>query len=204
MNYQNLNDYELVSYCCENNDEARNLLLKKYEPLIASIAYRMTKSCPYIGLEKSDLMQEGLIGLNHAIEYFNDQKDISFYTYAKTCIERRLISVVVSARRLKHKALNESISLDMENEDTSFDKILKDDSFNPEEIMLDKEKTDFLLTGIRSNLTEFELQVFDLMLSYFNYREIADILDRDVKQIDNAIQRIKMKVKEKIKELNAE
>jgi len=114
MKYQDLNDYELISYAYENDEEATNILLKKYEPLVASIVIRMMKSCSYIGLEKNDLMQEGLIGLNHALEYFNEQKDISFYTYAKTCIERRVISAIISAKRLKHKLLNESVSLDLE------------------------------------------------------------------------------------------
>ncbi len=202
MKYQDLNDYELISYAYENDEEATNILLKKYEPLVASIVIRMMKSCSYIGLEKSDLMQEGLIGLNHALEYFNEQKDISFYTYAKTCIERRVISAIISAKRLKHKLLNESVSLDLEEDNATSDKFLKDNSFNPEEMILDAETTEYLLTQIRSTLTEFELQVFDLMVSSFTYREIADMLDRDKKQIDNAIQRIKTKVREKLKEMS--
>ena len=105
MDYQDFNDYELISYVYESDEESRNLLLKKYEPLITSIASRMYNTCPYVGLEKSDLIQEGMIALNHAMEYFNEQKDITFYTYAKTCIERRLISVIASAKRLKHRAL---------------------------------------------------------------------------------------------------
>ncbi len=202
MKYQDLNDYELISYAYENDEEATNILLKKYEPLVASIVIRMMKSCSYIGLEKNDLMQEGLIGLNHALEYFNEQKDISFYTYAKTCIERRVISAIISAKRLKHKLLNESVSLDLEEDNATSDKFLKDNSFNPEEMILDAETTEYLLTQIRSTLTEFELQVFDLMVSSFTYREIADMLDRDKKQIDNAIQRIKTKVREKLKEMS--
>lgn len=202
MNYQDLNDYELISYAYENDEESRNILLKKYEPLIASIVSRIMKSCSYIGLEKSDLMQEGLIGLNHAVEHFNDQKESSFYTYAKTCIERRIISAVVAAKRLKHKLLNESLSLDLEEENSTSDKFLKDNSANPEAIVIDEEKTKYLTNEIRSTLTEFEFQVFDLMISSFTYREIAAILDRDKKQIDNAIQRIKVKVKEKLKEIN--
>ncbi len=201
MDYQNLNDYELISYVYENDEEARNILLKKYEPLISSIVSRMMKSCPYIGVDRSDLMQEGLIGLNHAMDYFNDQKDITFYTYAKTCIERKLISAIVASKRLKHRPLNDSIPIDSEGEDAVPDRFLKDNSFNPEEILLDETKTEFLMKEIKKSLTDFELQVFELMISSFNYREIAEILDKDRKQIDNAIQRIKMKVKEKLKEI---
>ena len=138
MTYSELNDNELIYYINENNEEANNLLIKKYEPLIISIVNRMMKSCPYLGLEKSDMIQEGMIGLNHAIGYYNEQKDITFYTYAKTCVERRLISVIVSAQRQKHKNLNESISFDTEDDGT-IELFLKDESTNPEKIVMSKE-----------------------------------------------------------------
>ncbi len=199
MDYRDLNDYELISYVNENDEDARNIILKKYEPLISSIVSRMMKSCPYVGLDRSDLMQEGLIGLNHAMDYFNDQKDISFYTYAKTCIERKLISAIIASKRLKHRPLNDSVSIDSDEEDSVPDRFLKDNSGNPEEILLDEAKTEFLKKEIRESLTDFELQVFELMISSFNYREIAEVLEKDRKQIDNAIQRIKAKVKEKLR-----
>ncbi len=201
MNYSELNDYELIYYINENNEEANNIIIKKYEPLIISIVNRMMKSCPYLGLEKSDLIQEGMIGLNHAIGYFNEQKDITFYTYAKTCVERRLISVIVSAKRLKHKNLNESISFDTED-DGSLEFFLKDDSSNPEKIVVAEESKNEIINLIKDKLTDLENQVFDLMISYFNYKEIAEMLDKEPKQIDNAIQRIKIKVKDAIKMYN--
>ena len=151
MNYSDFNDYELIEYANENNEDANNILIKKYEPLIHSIANRMLKSCSYIGLEESDLVQEGMIGLNHAISYFNEQKDIIFYTYAKTCIERRMISTIIAAKRLKHRVLNESISLNADNEDISFDKILKDESSNPEKIVMDSEETEKLIESIKDS-----------------------------------------------------
>ncbi len=201
MDYSDLNDYELIYYINENNEEANNIIIKKYEPLINSIASRMLQSCPYLGLEKSDLIQEGMIGLNHAIGYFNEQKDVSFYTYAKTCIERRLISVIVSAKRLKHRNLNESVSFDTE-EDGSLDYLLKDETSNPESIVLDKQETEDIIELVKEKLTDFEFQVFNLMLYYFNYREIAQILDKEPKQVDNAIQRIKVKVRDEIRKYN--
>lgn len=201
MDYTSLNDYELISYIQENNEDANNLIIKKYEPLINSIATKMISHCPYLGLEKSDLIQEGMIGLNHAIGYFNEQKDITFYTYAKTCIERRLISVVVSANRLKHKNLNESISFDTADEGT-IEFFLKDETTNPETIVVNKEEKNDIINKVNNRLTDLEKQVFELMLSYFNYKEIAKILEKEPKQIDNAIQRIKIKVKEILKNQN--
>lgn len=201
MEYKDLNDYELISYINDNNEEANNLIIKKYEPLIINIATRMIKTCPYLGLEISDLIQEGMIGLNHAIGYFNEQKDITFYTYAKTCIERRLISVIASAKRLKHKNLNESVSFDTED-DGAIDALLKDESLDPEKIIISNEQTTELINNIKSKLTDLEKDVFELLIMYFNYKEIAAILDKEPKQIDNAIQRIKSKAREELKVIN--
>ncbi len=200
MDYSKLNDNELIYYINEHDDEANNIIIKKYEPLISSIASRIIKNCPYLGIEKNDLIQEGMIGLNHAIGYYNEHKDITFYTYAKTCIERRLISTVISAQRLKHKNLNDSISFD--SEDGTLDFILKDDSTNPENILLEDETTEELINLIKKKLTDFESDVFDLLISNFNYKEIANMLDKEPKQVDNAIYRIKNKAKEVLNDYN--
>ena len=201
MSYEDLNDYELISYINESDEESKNILLKKYEPLINNMANKIIRTCPYLGIEVSDLVQEGFIGLNHAMGYFNEQKNITFYTFAKTCIERKMISVIISAKRLKHKNLNESISFDTED-DGMLDYLLKDETLNPEKIVIDKKETDDLINLINENLTELESDVFRLMLSDFNYKEIANILEKEPKQIDNAIQRIKSKSKEIIKKYN--
>lgn len=201
MSYEDLNDYELISYINKSDEESKNILLKKYEPLINNMANKIIRTCPYLGIEVSDLVQEGFIGLNHAMGYFNEQKNITFYTFAKTCIERKMISVIISAKRLKHKNLNESISFDTED-DGMLDYLLKDETLNPEKIVIDKKETDDLINLINENLTELERDVFRLMLSDFNYKEIANILEKEPKQIDNAIQRIKSKSKEIIKKYN--
>lgn len=198
MDYNDYNDYELLNYVAEGNEEANNIILKKYEPLINAIALKMLKYCNNSGLEKSDLVQEGLIGLNHALNFFSEQKNTTFYTYAKTCIERKMISAVISSNRLKHKILNDSLSYD--DEDSFFERIFKDDTTNPELIITDLDMEEELLTKIKENLTDLESQVFELMLSSFSYKEIADILDKDVKSVDNTIQRIKTKVKKILEE----
>lgn len=199
MEYSDYNDYELISYISEGNEEANNIIIKKYEPLINAIAFKMFKYCSGTGLEKNDLVQEGMIGLNHALSHFQEQKDTTFYTFAKTCIERRMISTVISSKRLKHKILNESLSYDNDSEDTSFERIFKDDTMNPENIVIDIDSEDDLVRRIKKNLTDLEDSVFELMISGFNYREIAEILDKDVKSVDNTIQRVRNKVR---KEMN--
>ena len=193
MEYKDFNDFELLSYVSENNEDANNILIKKYEPLINKIASKMILYCKNNGLEKSDLIQEGMIGLNSAINRYREQNNVLFYTYAKTCIERRIISTVIASNRNKNKILNESLSLD--DEETSLFNFIKDSTLNPEKLLLDVELEEDLLFKIKSNLTDFEDQVFTLMISGFKYKEIAEILGKDNKSIDNAIQRLKAKIK---------
>lgn len=202
MNYRDYNDYELVSYVKENNEEASNILFEKYRPLIIKLANKMINYSPNSGLEISDLIQEGMLGLNTSINSFDENEETSFYTYAKTCIERKMISTIVAARRQKHRILNESLSLEIYNDNdeaTLFDKLVADNSYNPENIIVESENEDLLIKSILNNLTTFEQQVFELKISGFKYKEIADILDKDAKSIDNALNRIKNKIRDIIK-----
>lgn len=199
MDYHDYNDFELLSYIEENNEEASEILFKKYEPLINSFASKMYNYCKNSGLELNDFVQEGRLGLNLAINNYNHNKNAKFYTYAKMCIERNMISMALRAKRLKHKVLNESISLEFdEDERYKINSIISDDSYNPEKQVLDYENEKELIENIKNVLTDFEKQVFELKLSSFTYKEIAEILDRDPKSIDNALQRIKVKVKEQL------
>ena len=198
MEYKDFNDYELLNYIAEGNEDANNIIIKKYEPLINKIAIKMLAFCKNNGLEKSDLVQEGMIGLNHAIERYHEQRDVLFYTYAKKCIERKIISVVIGSNRNKNKILNESISYD--DEENMLLRFIKSQTPSPEEEILNLEIEEKLLQKIKKILTDLEQQVFDLLISGFKYKEIAQILDKDDKSIDNAIQRIKGKIKNILKE----
>ena len=193
MDYKDFNDYELLSYIAEGNEDANNIIIKKYEPLINKIASKMLPYCKNNGLDLNDLVQEGMIGLNHAIDKYHEMGNTLFYTYAQKCIQRKIISVVISSNRNKNKILNESISYD--DDENLIMKFIKDSSFNPEEAMIDEELGNDLKDKITSSLTDLEEQVFTLLINGFKYKEIAEILDKDQKSIDNTIQRLKTKIK---------
>lgn len=193
MDYKDYNDYELLSYIAEKNEDANNIMIKKYEPLINKIASKMLPFCKNNGLELSDLVQEGMIGLNHAIDRYQERENILFYTYAKTCIERKIISVVIAANRSKNKILNESISYD--DEENLLLNFVKSDSLSPEEAVVNLELEETLMNEIKEVLTDLEDQVFELLISGFKNKEIAMILDKDQKSVDNAKDRIKIKIK---------
>ncbi len=196
MDYKEYNDYELLDYIAENNEDANNIMYKKYEPLIYKTAKRMYKHGKKLGLELNDLIQEGMLGLSKAIDAFDEHGDTMFYTYAKLCIERKMLSYVISSGRSHQKALNESISIDSAFSDLEY--AFKNDTSNPEKILINEEKKQDLINKAKDILTDFELQVFDLKASGFNYKEIAELLDKEPKAVDNAIQRIKNKLKSEV------
>jgi len=198
MDYRDYNDNELLSYVAENNEDATEILYKKYMPLVTNIAKKLYVYSKNNGLEVNDLIQEGMLGLTGAINEYNENKNASFYTFAKTCIERKIITAVTASRRLKHKALNDSIPLETTrvNDDNIvfFEEIVGDNNKNPENMLMDSENFNEILKIAKSKLTDFELQVFELRISDFGYKEIDEILEKDSKSIDNALQRIRLKL----------
>ena len=199
MDYKDYNDYELLNYIAENDEVATNIIYKKYEPLIYKISKKMLKYTKNTSIEINDLMQEGMLGLSKAIERFDQDSEASFYTYAKKCIERKILTFIVTSNRLKQRTLNESLSIDATyNSVNDVDYLFKSDVSNPESILISEEKRNELINQATKVLTDFELQVFELKIYGFDYKEIAEIVDKDYKAIDNALQRIRNKLKDKI------
>jgi len=135
-----------------------------------------------------------MLGLNEAINSFREDKEANFGTYARVCIQRRIVSVVKSTNAKKNMILNSSISLE-DDETNSFDKYLSDNSLNPSIMVEDFDNTEHIFNELDNLLTDLEKQVFELKKDGFDYKEIADILEKDTKVVDNAIQRIKTKLK---------
>ena len=104
-----------------------------------------------------------------------------------------MISIAVGSNRDKNRILNESVSYD--DDESKLLKVLKDNNPSPEEVIVDLELEKDLMDRIKLELTDFENQVFDLLVAGFEHQEVADLLDKDKKSIENAIQRIKSKIK---------
>ena len=199
MKYSDMNDYELLSYVSEDGS-ANEMTFQKYKPLIVETANKMYVYCKKMGIEVNDLVQEGMVGLSNAINTFSESHETTFYTYASRCINRKIISYIIRLGRLKNKILNESVFLELYDEDQSngFGKSLADNSYNPENILINEESKQEILDIIDNNLTEFEKEVINLKINGFKYKEIADMLGKDVKYIDNCIQKIKNKIRLKL------
>lgn len=197
-----MNDYELLSYVSED-ESANEIIFEKYKPLIVEISNKLYIYCKKFGVEINDLIQEGMVGLSGAINSFDDSYDTTFYTYASRCINRKIISYIIRLGRVKNKALNNSVFLELYDEDQSngFGKELADNSYNPENVLLNEEGKNQILSIIDTYLTDFEKEVINLKINGFKYKEIADILGKDSKYIDNCIQKIKNKIRSRLNEI---
>lgn len=180
-----------------------DFVMDKYKNLVKSKA----KSMYILGADSDDLIQEGMIGLFKAVRDFDSGRDASFFTFADLCISRQMYTAVQASRRQKHIPLNTYISLyatTQENfersaEDTALVNILALKSEqSPEEMVIDKENVEQIERTIEKELSLFEKQVLDLYMTGMRYTQIAKVLGRDEKSTDNALQRIKTKLRKAI------
>ena len=183
------NDYELVSLAQEGNEEAIDIIYKKYKPIIVKKSKNAILYASHHGIDINDIMQEGYIGLDEAIKGFSQDDKATFYTFANLCIDREIVNYLRKTTRGKNKLLNEAIAIDEGLENVISDDMDIEYSF----ILRDNEKK--FMTEIYEELTKFEKEVFDFKIKGYNFEEIANILDRDVKSIYNTFHRIKQKSK---------
>lgn len=182
-----LSDEELIYEIRDGHSHYMDYLLEKYKPLVKSRA--ATKFLE--GGDPDDLIQEGMIGLYKAVRDYDpaNEKGASFFTFAQLCIDRQLYKAIEASQRQKRFALNDAVAY----EEEELDKYSVTGDENPEQIFLDQENADETISLILDALSRTEKVVFNLMLRGYSYREIAEIMDRSPKSIDNAIQRIRKK-----------
>lgn len=189
--YEGYTDERLIEMMRSGDGMVEEYLLNKYKPLVRKKARAMY----LIGGETDDLIQEGMLGLFKAVRDYRQKKDASFLTFATLCIERQLYNAIQSSNRKKHTPLNSYVSLS----DEEFDLELRQLSGqNPEAIIIDQENTAGMEQKIRESLSSFENQVLKMYLEGADYIAIAEELERTPKSIDNALQRIRAKVKDAI------
>ena len=203
MKYNEYNDYELVDLIAESNENAEKIIYEKYRPLVIYKAKKFYSLVKNTGVDMNDLIQEGYIGLSQALKDYKDNRSAQFKTFANLCIEREMISFVKTLHRMKHQALNESITVHFnKNTDNMFIDFISDEESDPMNYILDKEKEKELAKIIDEKLTDNEKQIYNLRIANFTYQEIADLLDLKKKSVDNYLQKIKQKIKTSLSEYN--
>ena len=190
----------LLEKAQRGDGDAMTALLEKYKSMVRALARPLF----LIDGEQDDLVQEGMIGLFKAIQTYDGEKGAAFESFANTCIRGQLYTAVKKSNRKKNQPLNTYISLySVENGDESadqdgvfvIDKTVPVWQNNPERIVVGREYQRDFREKVYRHLSKMEMQVLDLFLQGLTYQEIAARLDKAPKSIDNALQRIKGKIK---------
>lgn len=182
-----LSDEEVVEVAKSGNEVALNHLMARYRNLV----YKVAGNYFVNGGELEDIVQEGMIGLYKAVQGFDKKADSSFGAFAATCVKRQIITAVKASTRKKHLPLNSYVSLsDKETEQSP----LAPEGAEPLSVILDKEYRHSISVKINRVLSKFELRVLFCYLDGMSYNEIAAIVEKDPKAIDNALYRIKKKL----------
>lgn len=193
--FTEMTDEELVNLVHSGNTEALDFLITKYRHFVRMKA----RSYFLIGADKEDIIQEGMIGLYKAIRDFRSDKLSSFRAFAELCIIRQVITAIKTATRQKHIPLNSYVSLDKPIYDEESDRTLMDvltgnGADDPEELMINNEEFLYMEAKMGEVLSTLEREVLALYLDGQSYQEISEKLERHVKSIDNALQRVKRKL----------
>ncbi|OCA88584.1 RNA polymerase sporulation sigma factor SigH [Pradoshia sp. D12] len=193
--YGHMEDELLVDRVHQGDSGALDFLIHKYRNFVRAKA----RTYFLIGADKEDIVQEGMIGLFKAIRDYKEDKLTSFKAFAELCITRQIITAIKTATRQKHIPLNSYVSLDKPIYDEESDRTLMDvitgvKVMDPEELIINQEEFDYIELKMSELLSDLERKVLSLYLDGQSYQEISEELDRHVKSIDNALQRVKRKL----------
>ncbi|NPC90820.1 RNA polymerase sporulation sigma factor SigH [Bacillus sp. WMMC1349] len=190
-----LEDEQVIEMVHVGDSDALDYLITKYRNFVRAKA----RSYFLIGADREDIVQEGMIGLYKSIRDFKEDKLTSFKAFAELCITRQIITAIKTATRQKHIPLNSYVSLDKPIYDEDSDRTLLDvisgaKVMNPEELIINQEEFDDIELKMGELLSDLERKVLALYLDGRSYQEISEELNRHVKSIDNALQRVKRKL----------
>lgn len=197
--YRQYSDEELLQRLRDGESSITDYIMDKYKGLVRNKA----RSMYILGADNDDLIQEGMIGLFKALRDYDSGRDASFATFADLCVSRQVYTAVQASRRQKHIPLNTYVSLSggqsPDSEEGEMAGVLAARfEQSPEDLVIDRENVDRLEKIIAKELSAFEKQVLDLYLTGMGYQQIARVLGRDEKSTDNALQRLKNKLKKQL------
>lgn len=198
--FKNIGDDRLVELAQQNDKDAEQYLLMKYHRFVIS----KVNGFFIQGGDLDDLIQEGLIGLYKGIHSYDQNECTTFRGFADICIKRQVISAIRTANRLKNQPLNNSISLSdsPKDEETRMmdDLIGTKVDYNPEDIVLGKERLAQMEKEIKGKLSQLEWSVFFEYLSGTSFEEISNDLKLPIKSIYNALDRSRKKISQFLQE----
>ncbi len=194
-----LDDETLVVLSQNGDTKAQDYLIQKYKNAVRGKA----RAYFLMGADREDIVQEGMIGLFKAIRDYNVDKMASFKSFAEMCIKRQIITAIKTATRQKHMPLNSYVSLnkpvfDEESDRTMYDMMTNSRELNPEHLVIRQEELEMMEHKIGEVLSEMEWEVLSAYLEGQTYSEIATRMNKQVKSVDNALQRVKKKLEKHV------
>ncbi len=188
-------DDDMVALAKKGDTKAQEALIRKYKNFVRSKA----RAYFLIGADREDIVQEGMIGLFKAIRDFQPDKFTSFKSFAELCIKRQIITAIKTATRQKHIPLNSYVSLnkpifDDDSERTLYDMMTNSKELNPEHLVIKREELSLIEAKMGEVLSELEWKVLNAYLDGKSYQEISLEMNKHVKSVDNALQRVKKKL----------
>jgi len=203
MKYDEINDNELIHMIREETEEAKNILFEKYKYIMEVEVKKYASMARTLNYDLNDLYQEALVGFSNAINDYRDDKDMKISSFITLCVDRRLQTIIKKASRYKNRIIADAISLEhiYSSYTSPLMDLLSDNSENdPLENILKEEDLKELMTKIKDNLSDNEYEVYSLMINGLKYNDIATLLGKDLKQVDNTVQRVKNKIKKIVQE----
>lgn len=186
-------DNELTYLLADNNEVAQDILYEKYQFIIKSILNKYRRVFLALNIDKEEIKQEANLAFSYALCNYNDSKDTSLNTFITLCVERKIRAVIKSRETMKSKVQNETISL---NSDISLENMISDDTYEPSKKIENIDMLKYIDNNVKILLSKKEQEVYNLLVYGLNYQEIASALKMTPKQIDNTIQRIRVKLKD--------
>ena len=190
-----MNDYELIYLAQEENEIAKELLYKKYAKIINMLIYKKYPKTKKLNIDTKDMYSISLTALNDAINFYNQNQNATFATYLTVVINNSINKYIKKYSSKKEQCINKALSLDFVYSNQEFLNFILDYKNNPDYCISNQDEIKYLTQKAQKNLSIFEYEVYLLLLQNLNYRQIAKLLGKNPKQIDNAIQRIKNKLK---------
>lgn len=187
--YAQYTDEELLIMQQQGESMIMDYLIEKYKPMVRQKA----RVLYLVGGDQDDLIQEGMIGLFKAVRDYRTDKDASFKTFAQLCVDRQIYHAIQNSNRQKHQPLNSYVSINGEEWEAEARKMFQQ---SPENIVIANEAAILLQDKILKELSKMENQVLEMYMDGDNYLEIAGKMGKSPKSIDNALQRIRTKVRQ--------
>ncbi|MEG2283128.1 MAG: sigma-70 family RNA polymerase sigma factor [Bacilli bacterium] len=187
MNYNNINDYELMYLIKENDPDAYDLAYKKYKPLLDFYVYKSLNYARRFGLDYDDLFQESLIGLYRALENYDTANNALLYTFVIICVRGQIYNIIRQASTAKYHALNSSISMSLSiNENGLLEDVIEGIALNPVDLMIEGQLQDILIV-FKHSIDPINSQVLEMKINGFSGPEIGILLDLPTKTVNNLI-----------------